>query len=125
MEKAEEAAAETKAERQAALLLDIERGVVELQFDKGIADRLRNRRSRPDKFPQRRRGDDFKAGERLLGRVVQSNGIADFHIGGIFDVGDEDSPLLPGGAPLRAVQWGEDAHIEDFKDFVVGHHFDL
>ena len=56
MEKSEKAAAESKAERHAALLFDMECGIVELQFVQAHRAAFQSRRSRQDKFPQRRRG---------------------------------------------------------------------
>ena len=56
VEQAKKAAAEAKAERHAALLLDMEGRIVELQFDEAHRAALQNRRSRQDKSRQRRQG---------------------------------------------------------------------
>ena len=90
VEQAEEAAAETEAERDRAFRLVDEGGIVELQLAHGGLQMLEVRGVDRIDPAEDHRVDFLEAGQRLLRGVAQvGDRIADLHVGGRLDVRDE------------------------------------
>ena len=126
VEQPKEAAAEAKAERHAALLLHMQGGIVELQFDKGIAQHFKIGRvdgintriddGRIFRNPGRGSVTGLRA-EVTVSPILTSEVI--------FDVRKEIAYFARAKDFDRSFFRRKDADFENFKCLIERHHFDL
>ena len=126
MEKAEEATSKSKAKGKATFLFDVEGGVVELEFNEGVADVFELGGVDGVDAGVDDRFDEFKAGKGRGGAAAEGgNRVADFDIGGFFDVCDDVSDFAGAEDVDLLFVRRKDADFKNFKAFIGCHHFDL
>ena len=107
VEQAEEAAAETEAERGGAFLLIGERGIVDLELAHRHLERLVVGRIHRIDAGEHHRLDLLVAGQRLgAGVGGVGHGVADLHFGGGLHVGDDVADIAGARVSSRAVIFG-------------------
>lgn len=125
VEQTEESAAEAEAEGEAALLLDMEGRVVELELVEIVAHLLVVRGVDGVDAGEDDRGDEFKARQGSgRGSFLESDGVADFDIRGVADIGDEEAHFAGAEDVGRFFIGGEDAYFGHFEALLIGHEAD-
>ena len=129
VEEAEEAATEAEPEGDGAFGYEAEGGVVELEFAHGDFEGFEVGGVDGVDARKDHRVDDLEAGQRDEGgEAAAGEGVADFDLGGVFDVGDDVADVARAEARLNGhfgVAGAEDADFFDVVAFVGGHRFDV